>query len=67
MPVAKPKALLAHKGYDGDAFREDLLWRGTLPIIPPKANRRELRTCDFRPYQERNHVEHLFNRLKQSR
>lgn len=67
MPVAKPKALLADKGYDGDAVREDLLWRGILPIIPPKANRRQPPTCDFRRYRDRNHVERLFNRLKQSR
>jgi transposase len=67
MPVAKPKALLADKGYDGDAVREDLLWRGILPIIPPKANRREPATCDFRRYRDRNQVERLFNRLKQSR
>jgi transposase len=67
IPVAKPKALLADKGYDGDAVREDLLWRGILPIIPPKANRREAIACDFRRYRDRNHVERLFNRLKQSR
>jgi transposase len=67
MPVAKPKALLADKGYDGDAIREDLLWRGVLPIIPPKANRRDPAACDFRRYRDRNQVEPLFNRLKQSR
>ena len=67
MPVAKPKALLADKGYDGDAVREDLLWRGILPIIPPKANRRDPAACDFWRYRDRNQVERLFNRLKQSR
>ena len=67
IPVAKPKALLADKGYDGDAVREDLLWRGILPIIPPKANRRDPAACDFRRYRDRNQVERLFNRLKQSR
>ena len=41
--------------------------RGILPIIPPKANRREPPACDFRRYRDRNHVERLFNRLKQSR
>ena len=56
MPVVKPKALLADKGYDGDAVREDLLLRGILPIIPPKANRREPPACDFRRYRDRNHV-----------
>jgi transposase len=63
MPVAKPKALLADKGYDGDAVREDLLWRGILPIIPPKTNRREPPACDFRRYRDRNHVERLFSVL----
>lgn len=68
MPVTKPKALLADKGYDSDGVRENLLWRGTLPIIPPKANRREPAICgDFRRYRDRNHLERLFNRLKQSR
>ena len=67
MPVPKPNALLADKGYDGDAVREDLLFRGILPIIPPKANRRDPPACDFRCYRDRNQVERLFNRLKQSR
>ncbi len=67
MPVAKPKALLADKGYDGDAVREDLLLRGILPIIPPKANRRDPAAYNFWRYRDRNQVERLFNRLKQSR
>jgi transposase len=67
MPVRKPDALLADKGYDGDAVREDLLWRGILPIIPPKANRGEPAACDFRRYRDRNQIERMFNRLKQSR
>ncbi|MEE4455192.1 transposase [Novosphingobium resinovorum] len=41
IPVTKPKALLADKGYDGDAVRENLLIQGILPIIPPKPDRRE--------------------------
>ena len=40
IPVATPKALLADKGYDGDRFRESLLVRGILPIIPPRSNRK---------------------------
>ena len=67
MPVPKPKALLADKGYDGDAVREDLLWHGLCPIIPPKTNRRAAIARAFRRYRDRNHVERLFNRLKQSR
>jgi len=67
MPVAAPKAMLADKGYDGDAVREALLLRGILPVIPPRANRREPAECDFRAYRERNRIERMFNRLKQYR
>ena len=59
--------MLADKGYDGDTVREALLMHNILPIIPPKANRRDPAPCDFRRYRDRNHVERLFNRLKQSR
>jgi IS5 family transposase len=55
MPVSKSKALLA-KGYDGDAVREDLPWRGILPIILSKANRRIPPASDFRRYRDRNQV-----------
>jgi transposase len=47
--------------------REDLLWRGILPIIPPKMNRRAAMAYDFRRYRGRIYVEWLFNPLKQSR
>ena len=67
IPVAKPKALLADKGYDGDAVRENLLMHGILPIIPPKANRREPIHCDFRRYRDRNRIERMFGQLKQFR
>ena len=60
LPVNKPKALLADKGYDGDAVRANLLMRGILPIIPPKANRREPIVCDFRRYRDRNRIERMF-------
>ena len=59
--------MLADKGYDSDAVRETLLMQGILPIIPPKANRREPAHCDYRRYRDRNQVERLFNRLKQFR
>jgi hypothetical protein len=35
IPVTQPKALLADKGYDGNAFRESLLMHRILPITPP--------------------------------
>jgi len=65
--VKPPKALLANKGYDSDAVRERLLLHNILPVIPPKANRRDPAPCDYRRYRARNHIERLFNRLKQFR
>ena len=47
MPVAKPQAMLADKGYDGDDVRASLLMKGILPVIPPKANRKQPIACDF--------------------
>lgn len=67
IPVPKPKALLADKGYDGDTVRENLLLQGILPIIPPKSNRREIIPCDFRRYRDRNRIERMFGFLKQFR
>ena len=65
LPLTPPKALLADKGYDSDAFRERLLLHNILQVIPPTANRRDPASCDYRRYPERNHVERLFNYLKQ--
>src|SRR3546814_5821417 len=56
IPVATPKALLADKGYDGDRFRESLLVRGILPIIPPRANRKAPEHPDYGRYKDRNRV-----------
>jgi len=67
LPLPKPKALLADKGYDGDRFRENLLMRGILPIIPPRSNRKEPEHPDYRRYRDRNRVERMFGKLKQQR
>lgn len=67
LPVATPKALLADKGYDGDAVRANLLMHGILPIIPPKANRREAIPCDFQRYKDRNRIERTLGHLKHQR
>jgi transposase len=63
----KPQALIADKGYDADGFIEALSVRRIAPVIPPKANRRVGRPCDFALYAERNLVERFFNALKQFR
>jgi transposase len=67
IPVATPKALLADKGYDGDAFRQNLLMRGILPVIPPRSNRKAPAHPDYRRYKDRNRVERMFGKLKQQR
>jgi transposase len=59
--------MLADKGYDGDDVRSSLLMHGILPVIPPKANRKEPIACDFKAYKDRNRIERMFNRLKQFR
>ncbi len=66
-PLAKPKALLADKGYDGDRFRQSLLIRGILPIIPPRSNRKVSEHPDYRRYRDRNRVERMFGELTQQR
>lgn len=67
IPVATPKGLLADKGYDGDRFRESLLLRGILPIIPPRSNRKVPEHPDYRRYKDRNRIECMFGKLKQQR
>jgi transposase len=59
--------MLADKGYDSDEVRSALLLKGILPVIPPRSNRKEPITCDFRAYKDRNRIERMFNRLKQAR
>src|SRR5450756_1653483 len=64
---ADPNALLADKAYDADPFIGTLTQRGITPVIPPKANRKTPRACDFALYRERNLVERFFNQLKHFR
>ncbi len=67
LPLPKPKALLADTGYDGDRFRENLLMRGILPIIPPRSNRKVPVHPDYRRYKDHNRIERMFGKLKQQR
>src|ERR1700690_1004199 len=64
---ADPGALLGDKAYDADSLIDTLTRRGTTPVIPPKANRKTPRVCDFALYCERNLVERFFNKLKHFR
>lgn len=65
MPVAR--ILHADKGYDSNAIRRQVEDRGTMPNIPPRANR-IWKNC-FTPvlYRDRNAIERMFCRLKDFR
>jgi len=64
---ADPGALLADKAYDADALIGSLNQRAINPVIPPKANRKVKRDCDFALYCERNLIERFFNKIKHYR
>ncbi|MGH7757311.1 MAG: IS5 family transposase [Vulcanimicrobiaceae bacterium] len=63
----EPQALIADKAYDADGFIDALTIRRIEPVIPPKANRKASRECDFALYSERHLIERFFNALKQFR
>jgi len=62
-----PEALIGDKAYDADPLIDTLNRRQISPVIPPKANRKNPRACDFALYCERNLVERFFNKLKHFR
>ena len=64
---ADPEALIGDKAYDADPLIDTLDRREIIPVIPPKANRKTPRACDFALYCERNLVERFFNKLKHFR
>jgi transposase len=47
----------------GDPLIDTLTERGIDPVIPPKANRKNQRACDYPLYCERNLIERFFNKL----
>jgi len=62
-----PKVLIADKGYDSDAIREDVRARGGEPVIPPRRNRKVQTQVDCYIYALRNMVERCINKLKNAR
>jgi len=57
-------ALLADKGYDADAVREELAGARIEAVILAKANRRNPAPHDRAKYRRRNRIERLFNKMK---
>lgn len=66
-PGPEPKVLIADKGYDSDAIRDDIRARGAEPVIPMKRNRVVQGPVDSFVYALRNRIERSFNRLKNDR
>jgi transposase len=64
---ADPEVLLADRGYDSDAIRDDIRARGGVPEIPTKKSRRVQHSVNRALYALRNRIERFINRLKNSR
>ncbi|APL93063.1 transposase, partial [Sphingomonas sp. BHC-A] len=63
MIADKIEALLADKGYDADAIREELEKAAVEAVIPAKSNRREPIPHNREKYRWRNLIERSFNKL----
>ncbi len=59
--------LIADKGYDSNAIVEQATGQGMQAQIPPRSNRKELRTYDRHLYKLRHLVENAFLHLKRWR
>lgn len=64
MVAARIAALLADKGYDADAIRDELARSGVEAVIPARSGRRQPMAHDWAKYRWRNQIERLFNKLK---
>ena len=64
---AGAKAFVGDKGYDADSLVLAIQERDMMPVIPPRGNRTEARTCDWFVYQERHLIECFFNKIKHYR
>jgi putative transposase len=62
-----PAALIGDKAFDANPLISSLEQRDITPVIPPRANRKEPRACDYALYRERNLIERFFNKIKHFR
>ena len=65
--LPQAKVMIADKGYDSNGIRDSLEARGTTPVIPGRANRKQPIPIDTFIYALRNRIERCFNKLKCSR
>jgi transposase len=66
-PGSEPKVMIADKGYDSDAIRDDLAERHVEAVIPARRNRKVQQPIDGCIYALRNLIERCFSKLKHSR
>lgn len=59
--------VIADTSYDATGFVGSITCMGAVPVIPPRANRREPRTYDVQLYKERPLVECFINKIKHYR
>ena len=59
--------ILMDKAYAGDEIRAIVAEKGFIPVVPPKANRKEPWEYDKELYKQRNEIERYFLRLKRFR
>jgi transposase len=59
-----PKQCLADAAYDSDAFRNRLIERQCLPVIPNNPTRKRHHPFDQAAYRRRNLIERAFSRIK---
>ena len=59
--------VIADTSYDAMPFIESITDTGAVPVIPPRANRRDSRDYDVDLYKERHIVECFINKIKQYR
>ena len=64
MIAGRVEALLADKAYDADAIRDEIAKAQAEAVIPARSNRCDPPEHDKDKYCWRNHIERLFNRLK---
>ena len=62
-----PGFAILDKAYDTDAVLAFFESQGTIPVIPPKANRVVQRDYDRQLYKERNLIERFIGKIKQFR
>lgn len=60
-------AVVADKAFDAASLLECIETMNATAVIPPRANRKEVRSYDAHVYKSRNIIERFFARIKQFR